>query len=109
MRSFHDSTALLEQLNTAPRHGQIGRAQGILMRHCRLGTEIVLVFLKRGRQTANVKLSDLAKILVEAHERDMLSDTLAAWNGGGESVALSRRTGHKSMTRSLPPPRKGLA
>jgi hypothetical protein len=80
---FHDSKTLLSQLNTAlDTRGLIGRAQGVLMRHYGLDTQTSFAVLKRGSQTANVKLRELAQILVEAQERGVLSDTLAAYGLG---------------------------
>lgn len=77
---FHDSQALIDQLNTAlDTRGIIGRAQGILMHRYGLDTTVAFQVLKRGSQTSNTKLRDLADQVVQAQERGALPQTLAKY------------------------------
>lgn len=75
---FHDSKSLVDQLHKAlETWGLIGRAQGILMHHYGLTTDVAFQVLKRGSQTANLKLRELAGALVQGQEQGALRQTLA--------------------------------
>jgi hypothetical protein len=77
---FNDSRALVAQLQTAlGTRALIGRAQGILMHRYDIGAQVAFDVMARGSQTANIKLRDLAKDLVEYQEKGELSAALARY------------------------------
>ncbi|MEU4191811.1 GAF and ANTAR domain-containing protein [Kribbella sp. NPDC026611] len=76
---FHDSRALIDQLHTAlETRTVIGQAAGILMLRYDLKSDVAFEVLKRGSQTNNLKLRELAARLVNAHEQGKLADVLRA-------------------------------
>jgi GAF domain-containing protein len=84
---FHDSRALIDQLRTAlETRTVIAQAAGILMLRFDLKSEVSFEVLKRGSQTNNVKLRELATTLVHAHEQGTLT---AALRTHGLSLASS--------------------
>ncbi|WP_328320048.1 ANTAR domain-containing protein [Kribbella sp. NBC_00382] len=89
---FHDSKALVAQLNAAlDTRGLIGRAQGIVMRHYGVDTKTSFAILKRGSQNTNVKLRVLAQTIVDGQEGAALSQTLADFGLGQGSPAPGPR------------------
>lgn len=74
---YHDSQQLIEQLRSALRtRALIGSAQGLLMHRYSYDTERAFTALRSASQNNNVKLRELAAILVDAHERAELDVSL---------------------------------
>jgi hypothetical protein len=77
---FHDSQALIEQLQSAlTTRTVIAQAEGILMHRYGVGPKIAFGVLKRGSQNANVKLRQLAADLVQAQEAGVLTTALTRY------------------------------
>jgi GAF domain-containing protein len=76
---YRDSKELVGQLRTALRtRSLVGRAQGLLMRHYDYDSEHAFDALRTASQRLNIKLREIARRLVDAHERDALRAELAA-------------------------------
>ena len=74
---YHDSQRLIEQLRTAlTTRSLIGSAQGLLMHRNNFDTERAFTALRIASQNNNIKLRELAAILVDAHEREELEVAL---------------------------------
>lgn len=70
---YHDSRRLIDQLRTALRtRALIGSAQGLLMHRNNYDGERAFTALRTASQNSNIKLRELAAMLVEAHEREEL-------------------------------------
>lgn len=81
---YHDSKTLVGNLRTAlVTRSTIGQAQGLIMRARGLPADEVVAALKDASQRHNVKLRDLARELVESHDRQCLDDTLARFGLAG--------------------------
>lgn len=74
---YHDSRKLIDQLRSAlGTRALIGNAQGLLMHRNHYDTDRAFTALRTASQHNNIKLRDLARHLVDAHERDDLDTTL---------------------------------
>jgi GAF domain-containing protein len=74
---YRESKELVGQLRTALRtRSLVGRAQGLLMRHFDYDSERAFDTLRTTSQRLNVKLREIARRLVDAHERDELRAAL---------------------------------
>lgn len=77
---FHHASALVEQLQTALETRElIGQATGLLMHRYGLASDVAFQVLKRGSQTANTKLREVAGQLIVAHERGSLTEVLGSY------------------------------
>jgi GAF domain-containing protein len=77
---FHHARALVDQLQTALETRElIGQATGLLMHKYGLASDVAFQVLKRGSQTANTKLREVAGQLIEAHERGSLTEVLSSY------------------------------
>jgi GAF domain-containing protein len=74
---YHDSRKLIDQLRSALHtRALIGSAQGLLMHRNNYDTDRAFTALRTASQNNNIKLRELAALLVEAHERDELTPAL---------------------------------
>jgi GAF domain-containing protein len=75
---YHDSLELVGQLRQALRtRSLVGRAQGLLMRDRGYDSDEAFAALRRASQNKNIKLRDLAALLVEAHENNKFDKLVA--------------------------------
>lgn len=83
---YHDSTKLVEQLQSALKtRALVGRAQGLLMHRFDFGADQAFAALRAVSQNNNTKLRDVAGSLVAAHESGDFESAL-------HSLALTRDT-----------------
>ncbi|NIK61484.1 GAF and ANTAR domain-containing protein [Kribbella shirazensis] len=74
---FDNGRALVEHLRTAlSTRTTIGQAQGLLMQRYAITSSVAFDVLKRCSQDGNLKLRDLARELVDAHNNGHLSSAL---------------------------------
>ncbi len=74
---YQDSGRLVAQLRAAlETRALVGRAQGLMMHRFGLDTEGAFDALRTASQHSNRKLRDVARELVEAHDRGVLEDSL---------------------------------
>jgi GAF domain-containing protein len=74
---YHDSNRLVGQLRTALHtRALVGRAQGLLMRQFGYNSDRAFEALRTMSQNNNVKLRDLAGVLVQAHENGSFDTAL---------------------------------
>jgi GAF domain-containing protein len=77
---FHDSQALIKQLQSAlSTRTVIAQAEGVLMHRYGVGPKIAFDVLKRGSQNANLKLRELAADLVQAQQAGVLTAALTRY------------------------------
>jgi len=80
---FHHARALVDQLQTALKTRElIGQATGLLMHRYGVPSDVAFRVLRRGSQTGNTKLRDVAAQLVAAQEQGSLPEVLSRYGLG---------------------------
>ncbi len=81
---YHDSRTLVGNLRQAlATRALIGQAQGLVMANRTVDADEAVELLKRTSQNHNVKLRELARMLVEAHEGNRLDAELSRYGLAG--------------------------
>lgn len=81
---YHDSRTLVGNLRQALiTRSLIGQAQGLVMASRKVNGEEAMNTLKRTSQSHNVRLRDLARMLVEAHDEQRLDTELTRFGLAG--------------------------
>lgn len=87
---YHDASKLVEQLRTSlVTRTTIGQAQGLLMHRFGYDADASFGALREASQNHNIKLRDLATMLIEGHDERALEDIMSKFGVRGSAPAQS--------------------